>query len=147
MGTIAEEARFIKESNSFGADMLFKIGDVLGDIGTAIDIVNKKVYTAFITQTGTNAPTEVTVLKDTIGTPVWAYSAVGTYTLTKEGAFVTNKTVPNKAEVYTDVDGNLMSLERTSADVMTLKTYAAADTETLANGVITGQFINIEVYN
>jgi len=108
----------------------------------------KKNYTAYISQTGTDAPTEDVVLTDDFAVPIWSYSAVGTYLLTKANAFATaNKCVPNAVTVYYDNAGNKLTLERTSANVMTLKTYAAVDTEVLANGVITGQFINIEVYN
>lgn len=101
-------------------------------------------YTAFITQAGVAAPS-VVVLKDDLGTPVWARTAVGTYTLTKTGAFTVNKTVPLD-DVYTDQAGNLYKLNRTSADVMTLLTYAAADTTVLADAVLSSRFINIEVY-
>lgn len=108
------------------------------------DVV-KSVYTAFLTQAGTNAPVP-TPLKDDLSTAVWAYSAVGIYTLTKAGAFTVDKTVPTKLESYVDNDGNKYTLERTSADVMTLKTYASADITTLANGVLLNQLVNIEVY-
>jgi len=115
-----------------------------------VDAVNtlvvKKSYIAYISQTGTNSPTEDIVLKDDLAVPVWSYSAVGTYLLTKASAFTSTKTIPNKAEPFIDNAGNKMTLERTSANVMTLKTYAAADTTVLANGVITAQYINIEVY-
>ena len=109
------------------------------------ELYDKISYTAFLTQVGTAAPVP-TVLKDDLAVPVWSYSAVGTYTLTKSGAFVVDKTVPTKLESYIDNDGNKYTLERTSADVMTLKTYAAADITTLANGVLLNQLVNIEVY-
>lgn len=101
-------------------------------------------YTAFITQAGTAAPS-ATVLKDDLGAPVWARTGVGTYTLTKSAAFVSNKTVPLD-DIYTDQAGNLYKLNRTSADVMTLLTYAAADITVLADDVLSNRFINIEVY-
>ena len=53
-----------------------------------------KVYTALVTQSGTNAPT-ATVLENTLGgTPTWAFSSAGTFTLTLTGAFTNNKTTP-----------------------------------------------------
>lgn len=119
------------------------LDDIISDV-ISTNVI-KKVYTAFITQTGTDAPV-ATVLKDDLNSPVWEYSAVGTYTLTKIGAFTLNKTVPTKIDVYTDDDGNYITLERTNVNVMTLKTYAAADTTTLADGVLNGQYVNIEVY-
>ena len=115
------------------------------EIWNAKQDVYRKAYTVFLSQSGTNVPT-ATVLKDDFAVPVWAYSAVGTYTLTKTGAFTVDKTVPTKLESYVDNDGNKYTLERTSADVMTLKTYAAADITTLANGVLLNQLVNIEVY-
>jgi len=103
------------------------------------------IYTAFITQTGTAAPV-ASVLENTIGSVAWSYYSVGTYLLTKNGAFVSGKTVPDKLESYIDDSGNKYTLERTSANVMTLKTYAAADTSVLANAVLSGQYVNIQVY-
>ena len=102
------------------------------------------VCKGFLTQTGTNAPV-LTAIKDTIA-GVWAYSAVGTYTLTTSGAFTSGKTVPNKEEDYTDAAGNLIKIIPTSTSVMTINTYAAVNTSVLADGVLSGQFINIEVY-
>jgi len=54
--------------------------------------VGYKVYTALITQTGTNPPTAI-VLENTLGgTPVWGRSAAGNYELLLTGAFTPNKT-------------------------------------------------------
>jgi len=98
----------------------------------------------FLTQTGTNAPV-LTAIKDTLlGT--WARTAVGTYTLTKTGAFTANKTIPVD-DIYLDQSGNLFKINRTSADVITLLTYAAADTTVLADAVLSNRFINIEVFD
>lgn len=50
------------------------------------------VYTALLSQTGTNAPV-ATVLENTLGgTVVWSYSDVGLYIATLAGAFTENKT-------------------------------------------------------
>ncbi len=112
------------------------------DDGTQIE--ESLVCRGFLTQTSTNAPS-FTSIKDTLlGT--WARTGVGTYTLTKTGAFTTNKTVPVD-DVYTDQSGNLYKINRTSVDVITLLTYAAADTTTLADAVLSNRYINIEVYS
>lgn len=51
-----------------------------------------KVYTALLTQGGTNAPV-ATVLQNTLsGTITWSYSSVGTYQATLVGAFPSSKT-------------------------------------------------------
>jgi len=50
------------------------------------------VYTALLTQSGTNAPV-ATVLENTLGgTVVWSYNDVGYYTATLANAFTENKT-------------------------------------------------------
>jgi hypothetical protein len=59
------------------------------------------VYTALLTQSGTDAPV-ATVLENTLGgTVVWARSGVGTYSATLADAFTENKTWLGKP----DVDG------------------------------------------
>jgi len=98
----------------------------------------------FLTQSGTNNPVFTSIINTLDG--VWARTGVGTYTLTKTGIFVENKTIPND-DVYTDQSGNLFKINRTSENIITLLTYAAADTATLADGVLSNRFINIEVYS
>jgi hypothetical protein len=105
----------------------------------------KSVYTAFLTQVGTGDP-EAEVLENTIRGVVWTREAAGTYHLTKVGAFVGGKTVPIK-DVAIDIDDNKLTMERLSADVMVLKTYAAADNEVLADDVLADQYVNIEIYS
>jgi hypothetical protein len=124
----------------FGFPLTNKLNDNFLEITNAV-----KYYTAFISQVGAAAPVETSVLKNTIGNPVWARTAAGVYTLTMAGAFVEGKTVPVE-DSYTDQDGNLYQLNRTSANVMTLYTFAAIDTTTLADGVLNGRYINIEIY-
>lgn len=104
-----------------------------------------KVYSAFISQTGTGAPT-AKVLEDSITGLVWARTAAGTYTLTKTGAFTVDKTVPNK-DHYIDIDENKMKILRTSADIMTLTTYDAVDLETPVDGILNDQYFHIEIFN
>lgn len=48
------------------------------------------VYTALLTQTGTNAPV-ATVLQNTIGNIVWTYASVGSYNATLTNAFPSGK--------------------------------------------------------
>lgn len=52
-----------------------------------------KVYTALLTQTGTDAPAAI-ILENTLGEePIWSYSDIGLYLLTLPNAWVSNKTV------------------------------------------------------
>ena len=51
-----------------------------------------KVYTALLTQTGTDAPTAI-VMENTIGDVEWIYLSVGQYKLQLNNAFTINKTI------------------------------------------------------
>jgi hypothetical protein len=76
---------FIK---SGGTSSQFLMADGSISTGTAA----YKVYTALLTQTGTNAPT-ATVLENTLGgTVVWTRSGVGAYIGTLSNAFTSEKT-------------------------------------------------------
>lgn len=72
------------------------------DMGTVREVVDSiksvikpyKVYTAFLTQTGTNAPV-ATVMENTLGgTVVWTRSDVGIYIGTLAGVFTASKCFP-----------------------------------------------------
>lgn len=104
-----------------------------------------KSYVGFLTQSGTSAPT-ITILEDTITGITIARTGVGTYTFTKSGAWILNKTVPLN-DLFSDVDGNIFKLVRTSENVMTLTTYSYTDTGIPSDGVLNNRFITIQVYN
>lgn len=62
------------------------------------------VYTALLTQTGTDAPV-ATVLENTLGgAVVWSYDDVGFYIATLVGAFTENKTWFSCSTQYNDND-------------------------------------------
>lgn len=103
-----------------------------------------KYYSVLLSKTGTGDPT-VKDLDSTLGRAIWKRTGVGVCTLTKEGAFKKDKTTPFKAVGF-DFDGNKITLEWTSVDVMTLKTYDADDLETLADVDLVDQEINIKVF-
>lgn len=107
--------------------------------------VKPKKYTVLLTQTSTNHPV-VTILEDTITGITVARTGVGTYTFTKAGAFVVGKAIPGKAEQFYDKDSNRFVITPTSVNVYTLQTYAAADDQVLADGVLSNQFLNLEIY-
>lgn len=103
-----------------------------------------KTYVAGITQTGTAAPV-ATVREDNTGSnlgassPVLARTGAGVYTVTKTGLFPAGKT---SAHITNNVlaDGSKATVERTSANVLTIKTFdgsgAAADAVLGAGGVL-----------
>lgn len=76
------------------------------------------VYTALLSQSGTNAPV-ATVLQNTLGgTVMWGYSSVGNYTATLANAFPANKTV-----VFLSGNGGLMGSNIDSASQITIYSY------------------------
>jgi len=134
-------------------NFIFSVSTSGSIVSNGVDGSNKKVfnkhtkhYCGLVSQTGTNTPV-IAILNDDINGIVLSRLAVGTYAFTKAGAFTTGKTIPNKQEDYIDSSGNLFQMIPTSADVMTLKTYAAANTSVLADSVLVNQFIDIEIFS
>jgi hypothetical protein len=100
-----------------------------------------KVYSALLTQTGTNAPT-ATVLENTIGAIVWARSATGIYTATLSTAFTSNKTwyvLTNNID-----ETHLYRIDATSTSVVTVWSFQAGGSPT--DGELTLTPIEIRVY-
>jgi hypothetical protein len=80
-----------------------------------------KVYTALLTQSGTNAPV-ATVLENTLGGDiVWSRNSEGDYSLTLTGAFILDKT-------YYTIHNNSNPLQYdlyfTSGDINTMTIYS-----------------------
>lgn len=123
---------------------MLKFNPITGQMDLVPDI-EKLVYHVFLTQSGTDAPTAA-VLKDTVTGIVLTRSATGTTLFTKVGAFTVGKSVPKKVVQYFDNDGNRLVLTPVSADVYKLETYAAADTETLADDILIDQELYLEIY-
>jgi hypothetical protein len=101
-----------------------------------------KVYTALLTQTGTNAPT-ATVLENTLGVTITtSYIAEGTYKLNSSGiVFITDKTAVLGLNGYVDI-GNIAA--RRSNDT-SIYVYSGLN-GTLANDIINKATIEIRVY-
>jgi hypothetical protein len=105
-----------------------------------------KVYTAFISQSGTSAPT-VTVLENTLGGAIsWAYTGVGIYTGTLSGVFTLSKTwVHTNLGNSSVVDGIVrgVHVDLNTVIVNTYNTSAVGSDNILnANGLL-----EIRVYN
>ena len=105
----------------------------------------KDIYHVVLNQSGTNDPT-VLVFESTIGVIVVTRSEVGTTLFTKAGAFPQGKCSPASAVVGYTAAGDKLVLTPVSDDVYKLETYAAVDTEVLADGVLVNQEIIIEIY-
>lgn len=114
-----------------------------------VQMLPYKKYKANLTQAGVAAPTDV-VLESTLGgTPVWAYSATGVYTITLTGAFPTASKVSISFGILNTTPGisdYAFLADVTSANVITLRTYSSAVAGTLADAVLNNTTIKIEVY-
>ena len=110
-----------------------------------------KVYTALLTQSGTNAPV-ATVLENTLGgTVVWSRSSAGLYTATLAGAFTVGKVAvftqakeSGTPDVFhrIDVSANVVA---NSVDLLTR--YVDSSPSVLTNdGLLSGTVIEIRVY-
>lgn len=81
-------------------------------------------YKALVSQSGSGAPTKTEY--GTITSATWARSAAGTYTCTKTAAFTNATRCKKPSGVVAGVDSEFtFTLEKTSADVLTLKCYDA----------------------
>lgn len=114
--------------------------EVTAAVSAAVGYVS---YVALMAQASTDAPV-ATVLHNGLSAPiVWARADVGQYTGTLTGAFTANKT----ALFATGSNATLapiVTLERTSADVVTLRTFD--ETGTAMDVGLSGTAIEIRVY-
>ena len=103
-----------------------------------------KVYTALISQTGTNAPTAI-VLENTLGgTIVWSYSITGEYIGTLNGAFLNNKTFLNiKSNTHSSNTEYTSSIGRINIDKIVVGSKING---TSSDGAMLAS-IEIRVYN
>lgn len=96
-----------------------------------------KVYTALVTQSGSDAPT-VIVLENTLGTVTFTYNNNGQYNILSAGLFTVNKTWCNPG--YNDVTPLPISIFTTNANNLYLN--VASGNDSLYNTPI-----EIRVYN
>lgn len=92
------------------------------------------IYTAWISQTGTNAPTAVILQNTLSSTPTWSYVSPGVYKLT--GASLAY----NIAAPYMfDINGVSVRVAKTGADELTITA--------LGNGLLSNALIDLKIYN
>ena len=85
---------FTELVNKIGSSRFFNLPKMVAEAFRKIPTIPEptyKVYTALLTQSGTDAPV-ATVLENTLGDIVWSYVDVGYYVGTLLGAFTENKT-------------------------------------------------------
>lgn len=105
------------------------------------------VYTVFISQTSTNAPT-VSVLKNTLDTITYSRTGAGVFNVISAGSkFTINKTTPGTTiQVGYDSIGNKFTAQWISASIIEIKTYAEADLNTPVDNILNNTPLYIEVY-
>jgi hypothetical protein len=120
--------------------------DLISLGGSGGDSRPYKVYTALLTQSGTDAPV-ATVLENTLGNIVWSYEDLGTYKGTLTGAFIENKTyyyLNTASETGNMLDGLSGILLLNSNEISVISISSGID---LINGVLINTPIEIRVYN
>lgn len=132
----------------FGNKQNFMETNIVEDISHLVEKTNNtptyKVYTALLTQNGTDAPV-ATVLENTIGDIVWTYDSVGIYLGTLINAFTSNKTFLTSNLDYSNADLERVSyLSYGNSDSLTLYNLDFSDTK--VNG-IASCYVEIRVYN
>jgi len=112
-----------------------------------------KVYTALLTQAGTDAPV-VTVLENTLsGTVVWTRSGVGEYIGTLVGAFPANKCSIGNGDggggviIYTDIaNTQILLLSRVDNDSIKLTQFDSYFLASTADVITAPVPVHIKVY-
>ena len=131
--------------------------DIIKDIISALvtpqsftDVVKPKVYRAHLTQTGSGIPTAVIFENSLSGTPTFARTSSGLYTMTLSTEWVSGKTFITIAQFGTNgVAGSgaahRIQAVRTNANVITITT-GDDDGDAVADGVLGATPIEVFVY-
>ena len=119
-------------------------------IGSIVNLVENggrpyNVYTALLTQTGTNDPV-ATVLENTIGDIVWSRDSIGYYAGTLTGGFPLDKTFVMLQSSAWGSDYNTSLVDITDVDTVNIQIYDY-QSETRFDGALNYTSIEIRVYN
>ena len=131
----------VDTSNSKNTTKTFTAGNIasLASGSTAYDS-----YVALLTQAGTAAPVATVLSNNLTATLTWARTGVGVYTLTASAAtFTANKTI-----VFLNAGSGvtLISAERTSDTVLTVKTFVPSSGAAVDASITNGAF-EVRIYS
>ena len=131
----------VDTSNSKNTTKTFTAGDIasLASGSTAYDS-----YVALLTQASTSAPVATVLSNNLTATLTWARTNPGVYTLTANAAtFTANKTI-----VFLNAGSSipLISAERTSDTVLTVKTFVPSSGAALDASITNGAF-EVRIYS
>jgi hypothetical protein len=115
---------------------------VLPDEGGTIALTKYKIYTALLTQSGTNAPV-ATVLENTLGATItWSYVGVGQYYATASSTvFTAGKTTGILSNSSSTGINAFVNISTTVFNTVTTSSGVAANNELVKN------MVEIRVYN
>ena len=130
----------VDTSNSKNTTKTFTAGDIasLASGSTAYDS-----YVALLTQASTAAPVATVLSNNLTATLTWARTSPGVYTLTANAAtFTANKTI-----VFLNAGSGipLISAERTSDTVLTVKTFVPSSSAAVDASITNGSF-EVRIY-
>jgi len=131
----------VDTSNSKNTTKTFTAGDI-ASLASGSTAYNS--YVALLTQTSTNAPVATVLSNNLTATLTWARTGVGVYTLTASAAiFTANKTI-----VFLNAGSGipLISAERTSDTVLTVKTFVPSSAAATDNFITNGAF-EVRIYS
>jgi hypothetical protein len=115
----------------------------VGSISSGSTASEYDSYVALITQAGTAAPVATVLSNNLTATLTWARTGVGVYTLTANAAtFTANKTI-----VFLNAGSGitLISSERTSDTVLTVKTFVPSNGAAVDASITNGAF-EVRIY-
>jgi hypothetical protein len=106
-----------------------------------------QIYTALLTQTGTNAPT-ATILENTLGTISFTYIGSGHYRINSTGLFTNNKTFIIFGNVVNNASGQFLNVTALGEDINinTIPFVTKVD-DVQTNNALLKTPIEIRVYN
>ncbi len=102
-----------------------------------------QVYTALLTQTGTDAPTTTILGDNTIGNIVWTRASTGVYRGTLTGAFQSGTTLVFRGDLSANLNRDISCLRETN-DRIAIYTFL---TDSATDGLLAATPIEIRVYN
>ena len=131
----------VDTSNSKNTTKTFTAGDI-ASLASGSTAYNS--YVALLTQASTNAPVATILSNNLTATLTWARTGIGVYTLTANAAiFTANKTI-----VFLNAGSGipLISAERTSDTVLTVKTFLPSSAAATDNVITNGAF-EVRIYS
>lgn len=135
--------RFIGATNTTGTTYLLDVANQNNHRNNVVYWYQlPKRYRAYLTQTGTNAPT-ATADPTNFFSPTLQYVSVGKYRIYSFGSFKTNKSFPLKAERVDRTTGNIIIytwINENYYEIDTLNSSGVA-----ANGILTNELFDLEV--